>query len=75
MRIVIPEHIGMRDWFDSLRATFPNLVIPSVQKDDDWKVIASYIRNYSEFRGRVPGTEGYADWRGWARSFYNNIGG
>lgn len=75
MRLVAPEHIDMISWFDALRASLPNVYIPSLQKEDDWKMVASFIRNYHGFYGKVPAINGFDDWQEWARAFYNQVAG
>lgn len=66
--------MSMQQWFDALRMSFSNFYVPQVRNEEDWKMVASYIKNYSEFKGKVPDIRGYSDWRAWAQDFYKMVG-
>lgn len=75
MKLPRPDYMTAPQWFAALRATLSNVMIPVLTKEDEWRRIASFIRQYSGFKGKAPGPEGFADWRSWAFAFYNNLGG
>lgn len=74
MRLIAPEGIDVIRWFNGLRTSL-NVYVPALLNPDDWRRVASQIRGYQVFNGKVPSPEQYKDWRAWARDFYRNAGG
>lgn len=75
-RLVAPEGIDVLPWFNSLKASFANLYLPNLMREQDWKGFACFLKSYRGFRGYVPDPSSFNDWRDWARIFYmNNQGG
>lgn len=75
MKLPKPDYMGALEWFDALRATLSDVFVPILGSENDWRSVASFIRNYSGFRGKAPAPEDFPDWRSWATALYNNLGG
>ena len=75
MKLPRPDYMDAFSWFDALRSTISNVFVPIMQQESDWRMIASFVRNYSGFKGKAPMPEDFPDWRSWAQAFYSNLGG
>lgn len=70
-----PDHMNAVEWFDALKADFPQANFPSLRTEADWFYVASYLEDNAIFSRSTPDPRYYADWRAWAYVFFNNMGG
>lgn len=68
MNIVLPVHISLMDWADSLKSTYPTL--PRLEREEEWREWTDQVISFGVFREKNPPRHDvFLTWRDWAYEF------
>ena len=70
--IVIPSFIDFITWSRSLFIDLPDLNIPIVELEEDWKTWATRLIEENQLTS-VPLPNTFSNWKLWADYFVNNV--
>lgn len=69
--MIIPEYISLKDWSASLIIDFPLDNIPILEDDNNWRLWGNLLIETKSFAiNYAPGTQGYPDWKSWAKDLF-----
>ena len=68
--IVNPNGINFVDWASSLVIDLPDLDIPVINDEDEWKEWALFVIEENKL-GQFPLPENFSNWREWANYLTN----
>jgi len=68
--IVNPNGINFVDWASSLVIDLPDLDIPVINDEDEWKQWALFVIEENKL-GQFPLPENFSNWREWANYLTN----